>query len=87
MSVVIVRYNGSLYKVEKAPFETDEKAYDRAWYIVKTLLPNSQSCTERGSNGYVRSWDECVCLSHIWANNKYHGIISDEKHFATALGA
>ncbi len=75
MSVVIVRYNGSLYKVEKAPFETDEKAYDRAWYIVKTLLPNN------------RTWAECVCLSHIWANNKYHGIISDEKHFASALGA
>jgi hypothetical protein len=75
MSMVTVRYNGFVYKVAKAPFETDEKAHDRAWYIVKTLHPEN------------RSWDECVCLSHIWANNKYHGIISDEKHFATALGA
>jgi hypothetical protein len=35
---VSIRHNGHLIKVPKAPYETEEKAYDRAWYIAKNLI-------------------------------------------------
>ena len=59
---VMVRCYGNVYKIEKAPYETDERAYDRAWYIAKHL------------KSHQGSWDEKECLSHIWANGVYFGM-------------
>ena len=33
--MITIYYCGKIYKVEKEPFETNENAYKRAWYIVK----------------------------------------------------
>lgn len=62
VSYVYVKYAGNLLKVQKAPYETEEKAYERAWYIAKYLLT--------GENA-TKSWIEKESLSHIWANEKY----------------
>ena len=59
---VMVKCYGNVYKVQKAPHETDERAYDRAWYIARQLRT------------HTGSWDEKVCLSHAWANHVYFGM-------------
>ena len=61
---VVVKYGNKLYKVLKAPYETEEKAYDRAWYIAKHLM-------ESEHENESKSWIEKEGLSHIWANEKY----------------
>ena len=58
---VIIRDAGKIYKIRKAPYETDEKAMDRAWYISKI-------------NDTTMSSFEKEALSHIWANKKYYGM-------------
>ena len=60
---VMVKYGSNLFKVLKAPYETEEKAYDRAWYIAKSLMDTSE-CEQQ-------TWIEKEGLSHIWANEKY----------------
>jgi len=59
---VIVKYGENLFKVLKSPYETEEKAYDRASYIAKHLT---------GSEHESKTWIEKEGLSHIWANEKY----------------
>lgn len=34
MDYAILRHNGKLYRIQKQPFETEEQAMDRLWYIV-----------------------------------------------------
>jgi hypothetical protein len=64
-SHVCIKYAGNLLKVQKAPYETEEKAHDRAWYIGKKLMVNNNNCDNNNS------WIEKNSLSHIWANEKY----------------
>mgnify|MGYP003336999588 CR=1 FL=1 len=59
---IIIKYNGHLYKFRKAPQETNDKAYDRGWYIIKELNDLNLTYIEKES------------LSHIWANNKYYNM-------------
>ena len=33
MSYAIVKHKGKIYRILKQPFETNEQAMDRAWYI------------------------------------------------------
>jgi hypothetical protein len=61
-SYVSLKYAGKLYTIKKAPYETEEKAYDRAWYICQNLMDESH---------ITMSWETKDCLSHIWANEKY----------------
>ncbi len=35
MNFIIIVYDNNIYKIEKEPFETDENAYIRGWYIIK----------------------------------------------------
>jgi len=66
---VIIKYGNNLFKITKAPYETEENAYDRAWYIAKNLMDNQeQHCV---SSSESKSWIEKDGLSHIWANEKY----------------
>jgi hypothetical protein len=58
---VIIRNAGKIYKIRKSPYETDEKAMDRAWFISK-IIDTNISTFEKES------------LSHIWANEKYYGM-------------
>lgn len=55
---VMIRYGGYNHKFRKAPQESDERAFDRAWFIVKQL-PAEMPLIEKESR------------SHIWANVKY----------------
>ena len=66
---VTIKHNGNLLKVQKAPYETEEKAYDRAWYIAKNLI----NISDGNDNKVItsKSWEEISSLSHIWANEKY----------------
>ena len=59
---VIIQNGGKIYKIRKTPYETDEKAYDRGWYIMK--LNDTQEPISH----------EKETLSHKWANEKYYGI-------------
>ncbi len=34
-SFIIIIHDNYIYKIEKEPFETDENAYKRGWFIVK----------------------------------------------------
>lgn len=57
--LVIVRYNGRLWEIEKGPYETEERAYDRAWWLVKRQEPITP---------------ELIAESFKWANTKYFGM-------------
>jgi hypothetical protein len=35
MSFVIIYHQGKIYRIPKIPFETEQQASDRAWYIAK----------------------------------------------------
>jgi hypothetical protein len=78
---VTIKHNGNLLKVQKAPYETEEKAYDRAWYIAKNLINISDGYDNKDNKDIKdnkdnkditsKSWEEISSLSHIWANEKY----------------
>ena len=71
---VSIKHNGNLLKVQKSPYETEEKAYDRAWYIAKNLINDTDSNTSIKTNSNTntsKSWEEISSLSHIWVNEKY----------------
>lgn len=38
--LAIVKYKGRIFRVPKQPFETQEQAMDRAWYIATHYDPN-----------------------------------------------
>lgn len=61
MDIVVIRYNGCMYKVAKAPYESDERAHDRAWYLVKHTPEDML-------------WAERVCRSHMSASKKHDGM-------------
>jgi hypothetical protein len=61
MEFVCIRHDGKIYKIIKAPQETDEKTIDRAWYIAK-------------NTDNTKNLIEMECLSHMWANHKYYGM-------------
>lgn len=56
---VIVRYAGQLTEIEKGPYETEERAYDRAWWIVQKKAPITP---------------ELIAESFKWVNHKYFGM-------------
>lgn len=60
-SCIAIRYNGSMYKVAKSPFESREHAWDRAWWLVKHT-PDTMP------------WHERMCMSHMWASEKHWGM-------------
>lgn len=64
----IVMYHGKLYKIPKAPFETEERAQDRAWYVAKKIdaWPN-------GKPDPVE-YEAILNESHLYANKKYFGM-------------
>lgn len=41
---IIIIYDNKIHKIEKEPFETDENAYIRGWFIVKNY--NNQNYNE-----------------------------------------
>lgn len=61
---VVIRHRGVIYRVRKAPFETEERAHDRAWHIAKRMASK-----EPGTR--VNEHATLVCESHMWANEKY----------------
>lgn len=58
MSSSTVRFQGRIWRVQKQPFETEEQARDRAWYITKLPIDMSSLCKENESR--------------VWANQKYY---------------
>ena len=40
-SFIIIIHDNYIYKIEKEPFETDENAYKRGWFIIKNLDKNN----------------------------------------------
>ena len=74
---VFIKYANNLIKITKAPYETEENAYDRAWYIAKNLLDNTSMSVDTQTQPQTHkideftSWIEKDGLSHIWANEKY----------------
>ena len=33
--MIVIYFKNNIFKIQKEPFETDENAYIRGWYIVK----------------------------------------------------
>lgn len=58
---VVVRYAGRLWEIEKAPYETEERAHDRAWWIAKNA-------------GTGKVTPELIAESFKWVNIKYFGM-------------
>lgn len=65
MTFVIVYHNGKLFRIERIPFETDEQAYDRAWYVA--LHANE-------SNQLNKSFKQQLSEASRWVNEKYLGM-------------
>lgn len=59
-----IRYNGHIYRVPMAPFETDDRAADRAWYIAKSAAKGT-------ADG---GWNRLISESHIYCNEKHMGM-------------
>lgn len=69
-SYCIVRYKGTIYRVPKVLFETEERAQDRAWYIAN----NMQDLTKNWNGNHSKTdktMYELFNESHIYANKKY----------------
>lgn len=63
---VVVRHKGRLYRVPRIPFESDEQAMDRAWYI-------ALHCEDPNKLLQVES------EAGRWIYEKYYGMKYDEK--------
>jgi hypothetical protein len=35
MEFIMIRHQGVIYRIAKQPFETDEQAHDRGWWLIK----------------------------------------------------
>ena len=60
--MISVRMNGKFIRVRIGPYESEDRAMARAWWI--------------GNNPHIQSKSEVErdCLSMIWANEKYDGM-------------
>ena len=54
--MIIINFKNNYFKIHKEPFETDENAYIRGWYIVK--------------NYDIYEYDELISRSIIYINEK-----------------
>jgi|Laugrespbdmm15sn_2_1035079.scaffolds.fasta_scaffold19250_2 hypothetical protein len=55
----VLRYHGTIYRVKKLPYETQEQVMDRLWYIIKQM--NSENLT------YEKAYNSSL----QWVYNKY----------------
>lgn len=55
MNAIIIIDNNKIFKIEKEPFETDENAYIRGWFIIKNY-------------SIIKNYDELVSKSIIYLN-------------------
>ena len=64
----IVRYQGIIYRVPRTPYEPEERAQDRAWYIAKKI--------HHWHNGKPDDieYEAILNESHIVMNKKYFGM-------------
>jgi hypothetical protein len=59
---VVLKHRGRIYRVEKLPFESQEQAMDRAWYIATRLATDAKA-----EANY-----ENVCFDSLkWVYTKY----------------
>ncbi len=63
----IVRYNGVIYRVPRTPYESEERAQDRAWYVAKKI--NEWPGKPDGAE-----YEAILNESHIYINKKYFGM-------------
>lgn len=54
--MIVIYFKNNIFKIQKEPFETDENAYIRGWYIVK--------------NYDKYEYDELISRSIIYINEK-----------------
>lgn len=70
-SYVCIKYAGNLLKVQKAPYETEEKAHDRAWYIGKQLMGNDANDANDANNANeANDANDDNDLNNVIGNNK-----------------
>lgn len=55
----VLRYAGRVYRIPMVPFETEERAADRAWFVAQKAPRDAAE------------FAVAVSESHIWANTKY----------------
>jgi len=55
MNNIIIIYNDKIYVIDKEPFETDENAYKRGWFIIK-------------NQDKIKNEDELISKSIIYLN-------------------
>jgi hypothetical protein len=60
-NIGVVRMNGKMYRITKAPFETDERLQDRSWYCARYAESQTQQVCP----------NQVMSASHVWANEKY----------------
>lgn len=58
----LIRARGYIYRVEKGPFESNERTMDRGWYIVQQNPKN------------MDEFAVAEAMSHRWVNEKYWGM-------------
>jgi hypothetical protein len=61
MEYAVLKYNGKIYRIAKQPFETEEQAMDRVWYIVN-------------NKNKIESFNELVLESLQWMYEKYYKV-------------
>lgn len=57
MATVVVRFKGRFVRVRVGPYESEERAMSRAWWVAHHALD--------------KGVDERECLSMMWANATY----------------
>jgi hypothetical protein len=58
---ITIYYRGKIYNIEKENFETNEDAYNRAWYIIK--------------NQNMYDYNELISRSLIYLNEKNNNMV------------
>ena len=62
---VIIRYHGTIYRVPKTLFETEEIAQDRAWFVAKKIDSMDTKNIDQ------KTYDIILNESLVYANKKY----------------
>lgn len=70
-----IRHSGYIFRVSMAPFETDDRAADRAWFIAKEATATAAAAGTPLTGGTMSvNWPHLVSKSHIFCNDKHLGI-------------
>lgn len=70
--LVLIRHAGRIFRIPRAPGESDERAAERGWFMIGKMADMNYQQPE-----ISEAWDRIQCESHIHVNTKRGGMKYD----------